>query len=548
MPLVKLTDSKSWKEISLHAKHMKSSLISDLFKQNPQRASDFTIKTPFGIFDFAKNNISHETVALFKQLFSEHDISHAIQSQFNGSKINHTEDRAVLHTALRNFSKNEVKTDGINVMPYVKSELKKMKSFSNAIDSNEKKGFTNKPFTDIVNIGIGGSDLGPKMAYEALKPFAKEGLKIHFVSNVDGTDISECLKGLNPETTLFIIASKTFTTQETMTNAQSARNWFLAAANEKEIEKHFVAVSTNSEKVIEFGIDPSNMFLFWDWVGGRYSVWSTIGLSLCIGIGYDNFEKFLKGAHWMDEHFKSEPLEQNIPMMMAAVGIWNHNFLGASSYAVLPYDQYLHRFAAYLQQADMESNGKSVDVNGNPVAHKTGPIVWGEPGTNGQHAFYQLIHQGTELIPCDFIGVCKSQNPLSDHHEKLMANFFAQAEALMNGKDESTVRAELAESDLSEEEINKLTPFKIFEGNKPSNSFLLNELNPFTLGALTSAYEHKIFVQGILWQINSYDQWGVELGKQLAGNILPELKPNAETSSHDGSTNSLINYFNANLD
>jgi glucose-6-phosphate isomerase len=545
MPLQKLTKSKSWKELSRHAATMKSTAISDLFKQNPQRASDFTIKTPFGIFDFAKNNISTETIGLFKELFSEHDINHAINSQFNGLKTNATEGRAVLHTALRNFSTRKIFVDDKNVMPQIKAELLKMKTFSNALNSGQTIGYTGKRITDVVNIGIGGSDLGPKMAYEALKPFAQKNISVHFVSNVDGTDISECLKNLNPETTLFIIASKTFTTQETMTNAQSARNWFLAAADEKEIEKHFVAVSTNSEKVTAFGINSSNMFLFWDWVGGRYSVWSTIGLSLCIGIGYDNFEQFLKGAHWMDEHFRTEPLEQNIPMMMAAVGIWNHNFLDAASYAVLPYDQYLHRFAAYLQQADMESNGKSVDLDGNPVAHKTGPIVWGEPGTNGQHAFYQLIHQGTELIPCDFIGVCKSQNPLSDHHEKLMANFFAQAEALMNGKSESKVREELAEAGLSEEEINKLTPFKVFEGNRPSNSFLLNELDPFTLGALTAAYENKIFIQGIVWQINSYDQWGVELGKQLAGKILPELKANAKTTKHDSSTNSLIDYFNA---
>jgi len=545
MPLQKLTKSKNWKELSRHAATMKSTTISDLFKQNPQRASDFIIKTPFGIFDFAKNNISTETIGLFKELFSEHDINHAINSQFNGLKTNATEGRSVLHTALRNFSTRKIFVDDKNVMPQIKGELLKMKTFSNALNSGQTTGYTGKRITDVVNIGIGGSDLGPKMAYEALKPFAQKNISVHFVSNVDGTDISECLKNLNPETTLFIIASKTFTTQETMTNAQSARNWFLAAADEKEIEKHFVAVSTNSEKVTAFGINSSNMFLFWDWVGGRYSVWSTIGLSLCIGIGYDNFEQFLKGAHWMDEHFRTEPLEQNIPMMMAAVGIWNHNFLDAASYAVLPYDQYLHRFAAYLQQADMESNGKSVDLDGNPVAHKTGPIVWGEPGTNGQHAFYQLIHQGTELIPCDFIGVCKSQNPLSDHHEKLMANFFAQAEALMNGKSESKVREELAEAGLSEEEINKLTPFKVFEGNRPSNSFLLNELDPFTLGALTAAYENKIFIQGIVWQINSYDQWGVELGKQLAGKILPELKANAKTTKHDSSTNSLIDYFNA---
>jgi glucose-6-phosphate isomerase len=545
MPLQKLTKSKSWKELSRHAATMKSTAISDLFKQNPQRASDFTIKTPFGIFDFAKNNISTETIGLFKELFSEHDINHAINSQFNGLKTNATEGRSVLHTALRNFSTRKIFVDDKNVMPQIKGELLKMKTFSNALNSGQTTGYTGKRITDVVNIGIGGSDLGPKMAYEALKPFAQKNISVHFVSNVDGTDISECLKNLNPETTLFIIASKTFTTQETMTNAQSARNWFLAAADEKEIEKHFVAVSTNSEKVTAFGINSSNMVLFWDGVGGRYSVWSTIGLSLCIGIGYDNFEQFLKGAHWMDEHFRTEPLEQNIPMMMAAVGIWNHNFLDAASYAVLPYDQYLHRFAAYLQQADMESNGKSVDLDGNPVAHKTGPIVWGEPGTNGQHAFYQLIHQGTELIPCDFIGVCKSQNPLSDHHEKLMANFFAQAEALMNGKSESKVREELAEAGLSEEEINKLTPFKVFEGNRPSNSFLLNELDPFTLGALTAAYENKIFIQGIVWQINSYDQWGVELGKQLAGKILPELKANAKTTKHDSSTNSLIDYFNA---
>ena len=548
MSLNKLTKSHTWKEIRRHAATMKSTLISDLFKLNPQRASDFTVKTPFGIFDFAKNNISAETITLFKQLFSEHDINHAIESQFKGLKTNTTEGRAVLHTALRNFNENPISVEGKDVMPQIKAELAKMKTFSNALNSGKTLGFSGKRITDIVNIGIGGSDLGPKMAYEALKPFAKKDLYVHFISNVDGTDITECLKKLNPETTLFIVASKTFTTQETMTNANSARQWFLAAADKSQIAKHFVAVSTNTQKVIEFGIDPSNMFVFWDWVGGRYSVWSAIGLSLCIGIGYDNFEQFLKGAHWMDEHFKSEPLEKNIPMLMAAVGIWNQNFMDATSYVVLPYDQHLHRFTAYLQQADMESNGKSVDLNGHRVSYKTGPVVWGEPGTNGQHAFYQLIHQGTEFIPCDFIGVCKTQNPLADHHEKLMANFFAQAEALMNGKNETEVRQELAASGLSEEEVNRLTPFKIFEGNRPSNSFLLNELNPFTLGALTAAYEHKIFVQGVIWNINSYDQWGVELGKQLAGKILPELKPNSETASHDSSTNNLINYFNASLD
>ena len=543
-----LTESQSWKALSNHSKTITSSTISALFSSDPHRAERFSVKTPVGIFDFAKNYISDETLALFIQLFSEHDINHAIDAQFKGLKINTTENRAVLHTALRNFSNTPVIVDGKDVMPAIHQELKKMKVFTEAIHLGTKKGFTDQKITDVVNIGIGGSDLGPKMAYEALIPYAKKDLKVHFVSNVDGTDISECLKKLNPKTTLFIIASKTFTTQETMTNAHTARNWFLASAEEKDIEKHFAAVSTNAQKVTEFGIDPKNMFLFWDWVGGRYSVWSAIGLSLCLGIGYDHFEQFLKGAHWMDEHFRTEPFEKNVPKLMAAIGIWNHNFLGASSYAVLPYDQYLHRFAAYLQQADMESNGKSIDLNGKPVAHNTGPIVWGEPGTNGQHAFYQLIHQGTELIPCDFIGFCKTHNPVGDHHQKLMANFFAQAEALMNGKNETEVRQELKSSGKSKEEIDFLTPFKIFEGNKPSNSFLLNELNPYTLGALTAAYEHKIFVQGKIWQINSYDQWGVELGKQLASKILPELIPGESTKNHDSSTNNLINYFTDSLE
>lgn len=539
------TLTNAWEKLKNHFEQTHSITIREQMELGKPNRS-FAIKTPVGIFDFAKNNISEETIVLFDELFSELNLDQAISDQLKGEKVNFTEKRAVLHTALRNRTNAPVLVDGVNVMPEINRELNKMHAFSKEVRTGGWKGYSGKDITDIVNIGIGGSDLGPKMAYEALMPYKHPNLKVHFVSNVDGTDIAETLKRVNADTTLFIIASKTFTTQETMTNAHTARDWFLAHGAEKEIPKHFVAVSTNGEKVKEFGIDTKNMFVFWDWVGGRFSVWSTIGLSLCIAIGWDNFSKFLDGAHWMDNHFTTEPTEKNIPKMMALLGIWYHNFFGASSYTVLPYDQYMHRFPAYLQQADMESNGKTIDRNGEWVNYQTGPIVWGEPGTNGQHAFYQLIHQGTELIPCDFIGFCKSHNKVGDHHSKLMANFFAQAEALLNGKTATEVIEELQTAGKTDSEIDALLPFKIFEGNKPSNSFLLNELNPYTLGVLIAAYEHKIFVQGVVWNINSYDQWGVELGKQLAKKILPELNSGQEVKSHDQSTNRLINFFNKN--
>ena len=539
-----ITESNTWKKLLHLAKNKPSTTISVLFSKSPQRKQKFTLKTPFGLFDFSKNNITKEALNLLDDLFTESVLDPTIEAQFSGEKINNTEGRAVLHTALRNFSEKKIFFNNIDISADIDNERHKMKTFSDKIRSGKCLGCSKKPITDIVNIGIGGSDLGPKMAYEALRPFKKENLNVHFVSNVDGTDLTETLKNLNPETTLFIVASKTFTTQETMANAHSARNWFLAVADEKHIAKHFVAVSTNKKLVREFGIDPQNIFTLWDWVGGRFSVWSSIGLSLCIAIGYQKFEEFLRGASWMDEHFKTEPLERNIPKMMAAVGIWHRNFLNYNTTAVLPYDEYLNLFPGFLQQADMESNGKSVDKNGNAVQLKTGPVVWGKSGTNGQHAFYQLIHQGTEIIPADFIGFCKTQNPLANHHNKLMANFFAQPEALMNGKNEEEVKAELKSAGLTPDEINKLTPFKVFEGNRPSNSFLLNELNPFTLGALIAAYEHKIFVQGVVWNINSFDQWGVELGKQLAGTILPELENTEKITCHDPSTNGLINYYN----
>ncbi len=462
---------------------------------------------------------------------------------FNGEKINETEDRAVLHTALRNRSNTPVIVEGKDVMPDVNAVLQKMKTFSDAIINGNWKGYTGKTITDVVNIGIGGSDLGPVMVTEALKAY-KNHLTLHFVSNVDGTHIAETLKKVNPETTLFLIASKTFTTQETMANAHSARNWFLAAgAAESDVAKHFAALSTNADGVSKFGIDTQNMFEFWDWVGGRYSLWSAIGLPIALSIGFENFEDLLLGAHEMDIHFRETEFEQNIPVILALLGVWYNNFFEAETQAILPYDQYMHRFAAYFQQGDMESNGKYVARDGEQVNYQTGPVIWGEPGTNGQHAFYQLIHQGTKLIPCDFIAPAKSHNPLGEHHTLLLSNFFAQTEALMNGKTEEEVIAELKKEGKTDEQIAKIAPFKVFEGNRPTNSILVKQINPKTLGALIAMYEHKIFVQGVIWNIFSFDQWGVELGKQLAGKILPELRNNDEITSHDASTNGLINLF-----
>ena len=495
------------------------------------------------LVDYSKNIITDETLKDLVALADEVELKQAIHAMFGGAKINETENRSVLHIALRNRGNTPILSDGIDIMPEVNKVLRQMKTFSDNLLTGNWKGFSGKPITDIVNIGIGGSDLGPFMVTEALKPYWKN-ITPHFVSNVDGTHIFETLTDLNPETTLFIIASKTFTTQETMTNAASARSWFLERTNNKgDVAKHFVAVSTNESEVTKFGIDPENMFIFWDWVGGRYSLWSAIGLSIACTVGFEHFEQLLEGAYVMDNHFKNEPFEKNIPVLLALIGIWYNNFFGAASEAILPYDQYLHRFAAYFQQGNMESNGKSVDREGNPVMYQTGPIIWGEPGTNGQHAFYQLIHQGTKLIPCDFIAPAISQNAISDHHEKLLSNFFAQTEALMMGKTREEVEAELRAAGMGEDAVKWHAAFRTFEGNRPSNSIMFKLLTPRTLGSLIALYEHKIFVQGIIWNIFSFDQWGVELGKVLAKKILPELKDAAQITSHDASTNGLINYF-----
>jgi glucose-6-phosphate isomerase len=486
---------------------------------------------------------------LLFQLAEDSGLKLWIEKMFNGEKINNTENRAVLHTALRNRSSKSVIVDGQDVMPEIRSVLQHMRVFSESVRNGDWKGYSGEKIVDIVNIGIGGSDLGPVMVTEALKPYGKPGLKVHFVSNVDATHIAEVLKYVNPETTLFIIASKTFTTQETIANANTAKKWFLDyAKDEKYIAKHFVALSTNSKEVSKFGIDTKNMFEFWDWVGGRYSLWSAIGLSIALYIGMDNFEELLTGAFEMDEHFRYTPFEENIPVILAVLGIWYNNFFGAETHAILPYDQYLHRFPAYFQQGDMESNGKRVTRDGEVVDYSTGPIIWGEPGTNGQHAFYQLIHQGTKLIPADFIAPVKSHNPIDEHHLMLLSNFFAQTEALMKGKSEDEARNELKNQGLSGEALDKLLPHKIFEGNKPTNSILVDMITPRSLGSLIAMYEHKIFVQGIIWNINSFDQWGVELGKQLAKVILPELKNDEKVNSHDSSTNGLINYFKAELE
>ncbi len=534
----------AWKKLEVHYQKSKDLHIRDLFKKDPDRFDRFSLTFEDILIDFSKNRITKETLSLLLELAREVDLAGAIESFFGGEKINRTEDRAVLHTALRNFSNRKVLVDGQDVMPSIRTVLEKMKVFSERIISGAWKGYTGKSIADIVNIGIGGSDLGPYMVTEALKPYKKEHISVHFVSNVDGTHIAETLKKVQPETTLFLIASKTFTTQETMTNAFTAREWFLETArDEAHIAKHFAALSTNKKGVAEFGIDTKNMFEFWDWVGGRYSLWSAIGLSIACSTGYDNFEKLLHGAYRMDEHFRTTPFEKNIPVILALIGIWYNNFHGAETEAILPYDQYMHRFPAYFQQGNMESNGKSIDRDGNPVNYQTGPVIWGEPGTNGQHAFYQLIHQGTKLIPCDFLAPAVSHNPIGDHHQKLLANFFAQTEALMKGKTEDEVRAELRKEGNSDEEIAFLLPFKVFEGNKPTNSILFKKLTPETLGSLIAMYEHKIFVQGIIWNIYSFDQWGVQLGKQLANKILPELKDDKAITSHDSSTNGLINLY-----
>ncbi|EFB3614225.1 glucose-6-phosphate isomerase [Escherichia coli] len=540
------TQTAAWQALQKHFDEMKDVTIADLFAKDGDRFSKFSATFDDQMLvDYSKNRITEETLAKLQDLAKECDLAGAIKSMFSGEKINRTENRAVLHVALRNRSNTPILVDGKDVMPEVNAVLEKMKTFSEAIISGEWKGYTGKAITDVVNIGIGGSDLGPYMVTEALRPY-KNHLNMHFVSNVDGTHIAEVLKKVNPETTLFLVASKTFTTQETMTNAHSARDWFLkAAGDEKHVAKHFAALSTNAKAVGEFGIDTANMFEFWDWVGGRYSLWSAIGLSIVLSIGFDNFVELLSGAHAMDKHFSTTPAEKNLPILLALIGIWYNNFFGAETEAILPYDQYMHRFAAYFQQGNMESNGKYVDRNGNVVDYQTGPIIWGEPGTNGQHAFYQLIHQGTKMVPCDFIAPAITHNPLSDHHQKLLSNFFAQTEALAFGKSREVVEQEYRDQGKDPATLDYVVPFKVFEGNRPTNSILLREITPFSLGALIALYEHKIFTQGVILNIFTFDQWGVELGKQLANRILPELKDDKEISSHDSSTNGLINRYKA---
>lgn len=541
LPKINPTQTEAWKALNTHFAQNDFELRS-LFQYNPERFNQFSVQRKEYLFDYSKNLIDAKTFELLQNLAEESKLKSAIDAMFSGEKINETEGRAVLHTALRDFSDQEILVDGENIKPGIKRVLNQMKTFSEKIISGEHKGFSGKEITDVVNIGIGGSDLGPVMVCSALKHF-KTRLNVHFVSNVDGNHIAEVLKNLNPETTLFIIASKTFTTQETMTNADSAKAWFLKSGKQEEVAKHFVALSTNTNAVKNFGIAEENIFEFWDWVGGRYSLWSAIGLSIVLSVGYENFEQLLKGANESDIHFQTADFKENVPVIMGLMGIWYRNFFDAGTYAILPYSQYLDRFAAYLQQGDMESNGKCVDRNGNFVEYETGPVIWGEPGTNGQHAFYQLIHQGTELIPADFIAYVKSCNEVSDHQEKLMANFFAQTEALAFGKTEEEARAELVKSGISEDEINRLINYKVFHGNTPTNSLLFNTLTPFSLGQLIAMYEHKIFVQGVIWNVFSFDQFGVELGKVLAGKILAELENSEKITSHDSSTNGLMNYF-----
>lgn len=543
-PRINPLQTKAWKQLKEHADWMTGAHVHKLFAQDPQRFDKFHLQLEDILFDYSKNIITEETIELLLDLANECQVKEAMEAMFTGEHINQTEDRAVLHVALRNVSNEPVFDLGKDVMPEVNAVLNKMKTFSEKVHQGEWTGYTGKKIRYIVNIGIGGSDLGPVMATEALKYYWKPDIHPYFVSNVDGTQIVETLKLVDPEETLFLIASKTFTTQETMTNAHTAREWFLKSAkDETHIKKHFVALSTNEKDVTGFGIDPDNMFEFWDWVGGRYSLWSAIGLSIVLSIGYDNFYQMLAGAHAVDQHFRHTEFSRNIPVIMALIGLWYRNFFGTETEAILPYDQYMHRFAAYFQQGNMESNGKHVDRNGEPVHWQTGPIVWGEPGTNGQHAFYQLIHQGTPAIPCDFIAPAISHNPVGEHHPILLSNFFAQTEALMNGKTENEVRSEMEKAGKSEEEIARVLPYRVFTGNKPTNSFLIKEITPYTLGSLIALYEHKIFVQGVIWNIFSFDQWGVELGKQLAKNILPDLQHDDPLTTHDSSTNGLVNAY-----
>ena len=543
LPRINFTQTQAWQYLADHHTEICETHMPDMFKNDRERFNKFSIVFEDILLDYSKNRINDKTMAKLMQLAKECGLPSAIEAMFSGEKINETEDRAVLHIALRNQGNAPIIVDGKDVMPQVNAVLEQMRVFSNDVISGGWKGYSGKTITDVVNIGIGGSDLGPVMVTEALKAY-KNHLNLHFVSNVDGTHIIETLNKVKPETTLFLIASKSFTTLETMTNAHTARNWFLEnGGSEARIAKHFAAMSTNIKAVAEFGIDTKNIFEFWDWVGGRYSLWSAAGLSIALSVGFDNFKELLAGAHAMDKHFRESELEENIPVILALLGIWYNNFFDTQSHAILPYDQYMHRFAAYFQQVDMESNGKYTDRNGQRVNYQTGPVVWGEPGTNGQHAFYQLIHQGTKLIPCDFIAPAQSHNPVGEHHTLLLSNFFAQTEALMNGKTEDEVSAELKASGIPETQIEKLKAYKIFEGNRPTNSILVKKISPHTLGSLIAMYEHKIFVQGIIWNIFSFDQWGVELGKQLASNILPELRSTTPVNSHDVSTNGLINQY-----
>lgn len=538
------TQTVAWSRLQAHFEHIKNYHLREWFAADPDRFNAFSFRLGDLLLDVSKNRLTAETMDLLLQLAEECHLTDAIEAMFTGEKINETEARAVLHIALRKQDDEPVTVDGKNVMPEVREVLSRMKTFSQNIQDGTWRGYTGKRIDTIVNIGIGGSDLGPVMVTEALRPYWQEGMSVHFVSNVDGTHIAETLRKVDPETTLFMVASKSFTTQETMTNAFTARRWFMEAAkHEAHIARHFIALSTNEQGVRKFGIDPANMFGFWDWVGGRYSLTSAIGLSIACTIGFDHFEQLLKGFYAMDEHFRKTPFRENMPVILALIGIWYTNFFDAETEAILPYDQYMHRFSAYFQQGNMESNGKSVDRSGRPVAYQTGPVVWGEPGTNGQHAFYQLIHQGTKLVPCDFIAPAQSHNPIGDHHEKLLSNFFAQTEALMNGKTAEEVRAELVAQGKSQMEIERLLPFKVFTGNNPTNSILVKQLTPYILGMLIALYEHKIFTQGVIWNIFSFDQWGVELGKQLATAILPELKDDQSVDAHDSSTNGLINAY-----
>lgn len=541
LPNINPTTTKSWEKLNKHYAQMKYVSMTEMFANDTSRAARFHIQWNDFLVDYSKNIINQKTLTLLQDLATEVNLKSAIESYFSGENINQTEDRAVLHTALRASQNATVLVDGQNVLPEIFEVKNKIKVFSNEVISGSRKGFTGKAFTDIVNIGIGGSDLGPAMIVEALQ-YYKNHLNVHFVSNIDGDHVNEIIKKINPETTLFVIVSKTFTTQETLTNSETIRTWFLKSAKQEDVAKHFVAVSTNIQKVTDFGINPNNIFPMWDWVGGRFSLWSAVGLSISLSVGFDNFDELLKGAHEMDEHFKTADFDKNIPIVLALISIWYNNFFGAESEALIPYTQYLQKLAPYLQQGIMESNGKSVGRDGKPVNYQTGTIIWGEPGTNSQHAFFQLIHQGTKLIPTDFIGFVKPLYGNQGHHDKLMSNFFAQTEALLNGKTEAQVKAEFQKQSIKGEKAAYLLPYKVFKGNKPTNTFLIEKLTPKNLGSLIALYEHKIFVQGIIWNIFSYDQWGVELGKQLANSILEEMQ-DLKLKPHDSSTEFLLKQY-----